>query len=140
MAFEALLAPIDHAIIRLQFVTNVCIEFYETLSMLSENRILLEDALKQMFYIAEGTRRPGHVSQKLYSRILQACMLGMAKGDSLSTVLSQWTNRQELTLVAAGEKSGRLIESLAQAIVLIQAKQQIKKSCADRKSLSNGVS
>src|SRR5260363_280055 len=98
--FESLIEGANEAVVRLQFGARARIEFYETLSLLLENHVLLHDALKEMVVIA-------------------------SEGQPLSKALAKWTNDQEASLIAAGEKSGRMKKAFEDAIKVITAKRSI---------------
>ncbi|MGC3617320.1 hypothetical protein [Pseudomonas aeruginosa] len=51
MQLHDLMARLDLAVIRLQFYGAVRMELYEALSLLLENRVLLDVALKDMYKI-----------------------------------------------------------------------------------------
>jgi type II secretory pathway component PulF len=118
----------DNFVIRLQFGTGARIEFYEAMTLLMENGVLLNDALKEMYKVASDEGRKPKNPRAI---ILYDCMMGVAEGRTLSTVLSAWVGPEECSLIAAGEKSGRLVDdedgpgAFSQAIKVITAKRQI---------------
>uniref|UniRef100_UPI002D79F5D0 type II secretion system F family protein n=2 Tax=Burkholderiales TaxID=80840 RepID=UPI002D79F5D0 len=57
--------------------------------------------------------------------VIHDCMMGVADGQRLSAVLAKWTNYQETSLIAAGEKSGNLKKAFDDTIRVITAKRQI---------------
>ncbi len=93
----------NDAVIRLQFGARARIEFYETLSLLLENHVLLYDALKEMYAIAsEDNKKPNHPR----AIVIHDCLMRISEGQPLSKALTKWTNNQETSLIATGEKSG----------------------------------
>ncbi|MCG2937702.1 hypothetical protein KZ300_28515, partial [Escherichia coli] len=75
---------------------GVRIEFYEALSLLLENRVLLNDALKEMYKIAS---EEGKKPKDPRAIVIHDCMMGVADGQRLSAVLAKWTNYQETSLI-----------------------------------------
>ncbi len=123
MSIAYLKETINYLVLRLQFSASVRVEFYETLSLLLENRVLLNDALKEINKIASADGKHPTCPQALISN---ACMQGVAEGQPLSLALKKWTNGQEIALLAAGEKSGNLQQAFDDLLKLINAKQQIR--------------
>ncbi len=123
----------DNFVVRLNFGAGARVEFYEALSLLIENNVLLNDALKEMYKIASEDGRKPKNPQAI---ILYDCMMGVAEGRPLSKVLSAWVGHEECSLIAAGEKSGRLIDddngpgAFSQAIKVITAKRHIMGAIA----------
>lgn len=115
-------------VIRLQFGASARIEFYEAMMLLMENGVLLNDALKEMYKVASDEGRKPKNPRAI---ILHDCMMGVAEGRPLSKALSAWVSPEECSLLAAGEKSGRLVDdkdglgAFSQAIKVITAKRQI---------------
>ncbi len=59
MQLHDLMARLDLAVIRLQFYGSIRMELYEALSLLLENRVLLDVALKDMYKIySENGKKP----------------------------------------------------------------------------------
>jgi len=124
-----ILEAIDNFVFKLQFGAGARIEFYEALSMLIENDVLLNDALKEMYWIASDE---GKKPKDAKAIILYDCMMKVAEGKPLSKALEKWIDREEGSLLAAGEKSGRLIDdadgpgAFSQMIKVVTAKREIK--------------
>jgi type II secretory pathway component PulF len=107
------------------------IEIYEALSLLIENGVLLNDALHEMYEVmsndGKNPRYPCAIA-------LRDCMTGMADGRPLSTTLAKWVSPEECSLIAAGEKTGRLADdrdgpgAFTQAIRIITAKRRILRA------------
>src|SRR5260363_335351 len=120
--FESLIEGANEAVVRLQFGARARIEFYETLSLLLENHVLLHDALKEMVVIAsEENKKPNNPRAIL----IHDCLMLISEGQPLSKALAKWTNDQEASLIAAGEKSGRMKKAFEDAIKVITAKRSI---------------
>lgn len=118
----------NNFIIRLQFGFGARVEFYEAMTLLMENGVLLNDALKEMYKIASDE---GRKPKKSLAIVIYDCMMGVAEGLPLSKAMSTWISSDECSLIAAGEKSGRLIDdeggpgAFSQAIKVITAKRDI---------------
>ena len=118
----------NNFIIRLQFGFGARVEFYEAMTLLMENGVLLNDALKEMYKVASDE---GRKPKKPLAIVLYDCMMGVAEGLPLSKALSVWISPDECSLIAAGEKSGRLIDddvgpgAFSQAVKVITAKRDI---------------
>lgn len=128
-----ILEAIDNFVFKLQFGAGARIELYESIAMLIENDVLLNDALKEMYWIASDEGRKPKSPRAI---ILYDCMMKVAEGKPLSEALEKWVDREECSLLAAGEKSGRLIDdgdgpgAFSQAIKVVTAKRDIKGAIA----------
>jgi type II secretory pathway component PulF len=107
---------------------SVRIEIYEALSLLVENGVPLNDALQEMHKVmSDDGRKP----RRPCAIVLNDCAKGVAEGQSLSMVLAKWISLEECSLIAAGEKAGRLVDdkdnlgAFSRAIKIITAKRQI---------------
>lgn len=119
---ETWIEGVNDAVVRLQFGARARIEFYETLSLLLENHVLLYDALKEMYTIAsEDHRKPNHPR----AIVIHDCLMRISEGQPLSKALAKWINEQEASLIAAGEKSGLMKKAFDDAIKVITAKRHI---------------
>lgn len=122
MQLHDLMARLDLAVIRLQFYGAVRMELYEALSLLLENRVLLDVALKDMYKIySENGKKP----KRALAAVTYDCYREVADGKPLSKALSKWVPYQEYTLIAAGERSGDLKSSFDNCGKIITAKQDI---------------
>ncbi|MDH0341962.1 type II secretion system F family protein [Chromobacterium haemolyticum] len=127
MRSESFMEWIDDARVRARFGSAARIEFYEAMSLLMENHVLLNDALKEMYKVAsEDGKKPNNPR----AIVIYDCMMGVGEGKPLSKVLEKWTNYQETSLIAAGEKSSNLTKAFADAVKIITAKQQIASAVA----------
>src|SRR5260363_141876 len=120
--FESLIEGANDTVVRLQFGARARIEFYETLLMLLENQELLHDAQKEMVVIAsEGNKKPNNPR----AIVIHDCLMLISEGQPLSKALAKWSNDQEASLIAAGEKFGHLKKAFEDAIKVITAKRSI---------------
>jgi len=116
---------IEERIVRSQFSGNNRIEFYETLSLLLENNVLLSDALHELYMVwSDKGRKP---SEGL-AVIAKRCLLEVSNGKTLGKALERWVPSQEVSLINAGERSGGLVQAFADAIRIIQAGMRIKSA------------
>jgi type II secretory pathway component PulF len=112
-------------IVRYQFGGGTRIEFYETLSLMLENNVLLSDALHELYMVwSDKGRKP---SEGL-ALIAKKCHTEVANGKTLGQALEKWVPSQEVSLINAGERSGGLVQAFADAIRIIQAGQRIKSA------------
>ena len=122
MQLHDLMARLDLAVIRLQFYGSIRMELYEALSLLLENRVLLDVALKDMYKIySENGKKP----KRALAAVTYDCYREVADGKPLSKALAKWVPYQEYTLIAAGERSGDLKTSFDNCGKIITAKQDI---------------
>lgn len=123
----------NNFVIRMQFSAGVRIEFYEAMTLLMENGVLLNDALKEMYKVASDE---GNKPKNPLAIVIHDCMMGVGEGMPLSKALGAWISSDECSLLAAGEKSGRLIDdedgpgAFSQAIKVITAKRSIQGAIA----------
>lgn len=122
MRLNDLLSRLDLAVLRLQFYGAVRVELYEALSLLLENRVLLETALKDMHKIfSENGKKP----KRVLAAVTYDCYREVADGKPLSKALAKWIPYQEYTLISAGEKSSDLKTAFDNCRKIIVAKQEI---------------
>lgn len=128
-----ILDDLDRIVLRWQFGPEARISFYEELAPLMEGGVLLSDALKLMYDVETDD---GRRTKSAKAAMLQECYRAVAGGFPLSRALGSWVSPEEWSLVASGEKSGRLIDdhegagAFTQAIRLITAKQQVSAAIA----------
>src|SRR5260364_83528 len=103
--FESLIEGANEAVVRLQFGARSLIEFYETLSLLLEKHGLLHDALKEMVVTASEENKKQNHQRAI---VIHDCLMLISEGQQPSKALAKWTNDQEASLIAAGEKSARM--------------------------------
>lgn len=123
-----ILERLDHFVLRLQFGPSARVKFYETLAILMESGVLLNDAFREI-YMAESD--DGEKPRSAKALIVGHCMVSIADGRPLSHALAPWVSPEESALLSAGERSGRLVDdrdgpgAFSQAINVISAKQEI---------------
>ena len=113
----------ERSVTRLQFGPEQRIEFYETLALLLQNRVQLNEALRELYKVASDD---GRKSNSALAVVCQECMAGMAAGLPLSVALTDWVTDMEASLIAAGEASGTLQHVFANIVRLIQVKKQMQ--------------
>lgn len=115
----------EEYVVKLQFGASSRIEFYETLSLLLENNVLLSDALNELNMVwSDNGRNPG----ECLAVIARKCLYEVSNGMSLGKALERWSPNQEVSLINAGEKSGNLVQAFFDAIRVITAGQRIKSA------------
>src|SRR5260363_356402 len=120
--FESLIEGANEAVVRLQFGARARIEFYETLSLLLENHVLLHDALKEMVVIAsEENKKPNNPR----AIVIHDCLMLISESQPLSKALAKWTNDQEASLIPEGATPGRTKTAFEDAIQVITANPSI---------------
>ena len=116
---------IEERIVRAQFSGNNRIEFYETLSLLLENNVLLSDALDELYMVwSDKGRKPSEA----LAIIAKKCFIAVSNGKTLGQALDHWVPSQEVSLITAGERSGGLVQAFADAIRIIKAGMRIKSA------------
>lgn len=113
--------------LRSRFKVKDRIEFYESLILLLDNRVLLNDALIEMFNIySDSGKRP----KRIRAMVAQECLLGISDGKSLSMVLAKWVSYDEFSLIEAGEQAGDLQSAFRKSMRVVDAKRQIGQAVA----------
>lgn len=120
---------ISKKFLRLQFAgmagvigANSRIEIYETIELLLENQVRLETALRELYRVES---KDGKRKNDVKAVVLYECMTALSSGRQLSDALKPWVPSEEFQLIAAGERSGMLVESLKDVTRLIEAKKTI---------------
>lgn len=106
---------------------NSRIDMYDTIELLLSNQVQLAKAIKDLHRVES---RDGKKKNDVKAVVLQDCMIALANGQNLSTALRPWIPDEEFQLLAAGERSGLLIESLKDVTRLIEAKRTIVQAVA----------
>lgn len=102
-------------------------EFYETLTLLLDNGVLLNDAFVEMFNIySDDGKKP----KRIRAMVAQECLLGIGEGKALSAVLASWVSYDEFSLIEAGEQAGDLQSAFRKSIRVVEAKAQIGQAVA----------
>jgi type II secretory pathway component PulF len=118
-------AAFEERIIRLQFGDGTRIEFYETLQILIENRVSINDALKELYSVWSNN---GKSKSAALAVVTHDLMQQLSNGAKLSSAIARWAPYEEVSLIAAGEKAGRLVAAFDDAVRVITAKQKIRSA------------
>lgn len=117
------LAAFEEKIVRLQFGDGTRMEFYEGLQNLIENRVSVNDALKELYSVWSNN---GKSKSAALAVITLDLMKQLSNGAQLSSAIARWAPYEEVSLIAAGEQAGRLVAAFDDAARVITAKQKIR--------------
>ncbi|VVE58364.1 Toxin coregulated pilus biosynthesis protein E [Pandoraea anapnoica] len=106
-----------------QFGVAARIKFYENLVMMIENRVMLVDALREMYNIAS---KDGKNPMNGFAVILDSCHQAVNHGSTLAEGLKPWVSPNEVAVIAAGEQSGDLGSAFGDAIAMIDSGRKIR--------------
>ena len=113
---------LDEEIIKLQFSAAKRINFYELLQNLIENKLNTHEALDELYAVwSENGKKKGSALAAIAADLLAK----MSNGKTLSRALARWVPFEEAALIAAGEKTGRLVTALDDVKRILVAKQRI---------------
>ncbi|AKM31316.1 hypothetical protein AB870_16065 [Pandoraea faecigallinarum] len=122
MNTNSLIASLNLWFAKTQFGTSSRIEFYETLALMLENRVLVAEALSEMCAVAS---RNGKNMNQPMAIIMNDCLESINQGASLADALGPWVDSNEVGVLAAGERSGDLSRAVYDVIALLKAQQRI---------------
>lgn len=95
---------------------------YRTLAMLLDNRVLLAEALREMWGVhSDDGKKPNVVM----ARFLMDARDAVDEGRSLSTAIRRWASAEEAALLSSAERTGDWRGALDDAMRLIAAKRGI---------------
>ncbi|NWA23969.1 type II secretion system F family protein [Pseudomonas gingeri] len=105
-----------------QFGGKERIQFFESMVALLENGVGINDGLVEVAkaYSDEG-KNPNHP-------IALACSsmsLSVSNGKKLADTCQAWMPYQEVAIIAAGEKSGNLVQAFSECVRIIEVRQKI---------------
>lgn len=125
MFLDDLAASASLKFTRMQFGAKRRIRLYTQLSMMLENRIMLIDALREMYLVASHDgRKPNNCE----ATVINSCYTSVSEGNSLSEGLRPWTNAYEAAVISSGERAGDVRGAFGDAIAMIEARQRIKQA------------
>lgn len=94
---------------------------YDMLALLLENRVLLNEALAEMYGVfSQGGKKKNAQAVMLYD-----CHSSVSEGKSFGEALKAWVKPEESSLIVAGEASGNLRQAFNDVMELIDAKKRI---------------
>lgn len=105
-----------------QFKAKDRFEFYDMLTLLLDNGVILRDAVEQMYNIYSGD---GKKKRNITARVCQDCAIGLADGKSFADIVHKWVSFDEYSLIAAGDKTGTLQDSFKKGMKIIQSKKAV---------------
>lgn len=98
---------------------------YSKLAKFIENGVPLNLALDTLYqHVSKG----GKKNKKIEAIAINNWRISIRNGHSFSQALSPWVNPEEVSVLNAGEISGRLDTALANVIEMGKAKKEIKKA------------
>lgn len=112
-------------VFRKSFGKSDRIELYESLMILIEGGVKLDDALKKMY---AGYSHNGKNPRHPMAIIISECIAVVGNGKRLSLALENWVPEQEVALLRAGEESGKTIFALEECVKLVTVKDRIMSS------------
>lgn len=105
-----------------QFDGKERIQFYESLVALLENGVSINEGLVEVSNVySDGGKRPNHPIALACS----AMSLSVSNGKKLAEACQAWMPYQEAAIIAAGEKSGNLLQAFSDCVRIIEARQKI---------------
>lgn len=118
----------EQKLTRFGFGVSSRIDFYESLALQLTNDVKLIEALQELqgahadeqsaLSARIGIRGPEAV-------VIQDCIYALTHGGKLATALQPWVSVQEVSLIAAGERSGQLVDALDRTIEAMQKQQRL---------------
>lgn len=107
---------------RRQFRTREKILFYESMVALLENGVTLNEALKEVgeVYSDQGIHRHHPIALAC-----SAMALSVQNGKKLAQACQAWMSYQEVAIIAAGERSGNLLQAFFDCVRVLEAQQKI---------------
>lgn len=108
---------------KLQFGVGAKMEFYETLILMLENRVLVVEALTEMLNVASQNGKKMSMPMAI---LLNDCRESINQGASLADAVSPWVDANEAGVLAAGERSGDLVQAIRDVVAMLDAQRRIK--------------
>ncbi|KJH67530.1 type II secretion system F family protein [Chromobacterium violaceum] len=123
MSLNELMERMNYRMAKMQFGSKARIRFYGQIMMMLENRVMLIDALREMYGVAsqDGTKPSGG-----YALVLRSCYDAVGDGNTLAEGLRPWVSANEVAVIAAGEQSGDLRSAFRDAVAMIEAGGKIR--------------
>lgn len=122
LSISALAERFNEWVIKLNFGATARVEFYESLSLLLENGVQLNDALTELYDVASNDgKKPKAPLAVIYRDLIN----GIRGGKRLSVLLRKYVNYEECSLIGGGEKSGDMKQAFEYAVRVIAKKGEI---------------
>ncbi|MBS9438601.1 hypothetical protein EAE91_16040 [Photorhabdus noenieputensis] len=125
MSMTDFVESLNYRFAKIQFGKKARIRFYGHLIMMLENRIMLIDALREMYNIASNE---GHKPNNGCALVLSSCYESVSQGSTLAESLQRWIGPNEVAVIAAGERSGDIRSAFMDAIAMIEAGSKIRSA------------
>lgn len=102
------LEHIEYWYLKSMFGGKQRIEFYKSLSLLIKNNQKLDEALNEIYNVySDNGAKPNNIQ----AVVALECLHGVKEGMKFSEALSAWVGYQEMMVIAAGEETGRLVDT-----------------------------
>ena len=101
------------------FTDGTRIKFYRAIILLYRNGLSPLEALNDIH---------GNFNGKPMGDVAFACLEAVEDGGKMSQVLKEWIPQEEVMLIAAGERSGQLVDGFSRAIEAVQHSMRVKKT------------
>lgn len=113
---------------RFGFSASERIDFYESLALQLTNDVKLINALEEMRGAIEDERSA--VAARIGIRspeavVIDDCIFALTHGGKLAQALLPWVSVQESSLIAAGERSGQLVDALDRTVAAMEQRQSL---------------
>lgn len=125
-----LVQRLNYAVVKLQLSAEVREEIYGLLGFMLDNGEQMEAALNELhaIYSRDGKRPNAAPAVFIYEALAK-----IKEGRPFSEAIERYVTPEEASMIASGERSGRLRESFTNAIENLQKKKEV------RKAVRNGV-
>lgn len=108
--------------VRAGFGPNARAQIYSTLAMLLDNGVQLIKAIDRLYAVHSQDGRKASAPVALF---LAEARTQIREGKPLSAAVARFTDREEASIIEAGERSGQLRQAFKEAIENIQRKKKI---------------
>lgn len=109
---------------KLLFGTKLRLRFYEKMSRYLVNGVPLSYALNELYQFTTDSGKKETTS----SIVIRDVLHSVRNGQSFSDALKFWVPADEISILSAGEYSGKLYESIDNIIYINQTKKKIKSA------------
>lgn len=111
-----MLARLHDALKRSSFGARERTKFFEQMALLLDNGVSLQDTLQSLHNTAsDGGRKPTAVRAQIFSEL----MAQVSSGRSFARAMTPWATPQEVSLIAAGEASGKLLDAFKRITLML---------------------
>lgn len=122
-------ANIKDRLLRLLFTQDTRIQFYETLGLLLDNGVAIEQALAEVYKTEAGAEfDPNATTGQMIPTAVVAydCITAIRSGRVLSDALAYWVSPMEVSLIVAGERTGSYLMAFERAVLALTKQSELK--------------